>query len=208
MYNPKVFREDRLDLLHAMMRAHPLATLVTSGRHGLMANLVPFSLSEEGDKGTLCAHVARGNSQLGALREGEEALVIFQGPEAYITPSWYASKAENGEAVPTWNYTMVQARGIPRVIEDHAWLRTQVEALTDAQESMRSDPWRVSDAPEGFITSLLNGIVGIEIPIDHLEGKWKVSQNRSEGDRQGVQEGLRHEKVCDAMAALVAERGS
>ncbi|MNT81102.1 Protease synthase and sporulation protein PAI 2 [compost metagenome] len=103
---------------------------------------------------------------------------------------------------------MVQARGIPRVIEDPAWLRAHVEALTDAQESVRTEPWRVSDAPEAFVSSLLKGIVGIEIPIAHLEGKWKVSQNRSEADRHGVQEGLRHEQVSDAMAALVAERGS
>jgi transcriptional regulator len=207
MCRPSIFSEDRLEVLHALMNAHRLATLVTAGVGGLMANLVPFILIETGEKGILRAHLAKANDQLNALREGAEALVIFQGPETYITPSWYASKAEHGKVVPTWNYAVVQARGTPRVIEDHDWLRAQIGALTTAMESSRSTPWKVSDAPESFVAAQVNGIVGVEIPIEHIEGKWKVSQNRTDADRQSVQEGLRREGVCEEMAQLVAHRG-
>src|SRR5215469_7386096 len=130
MYQPAAFVEDRLPVLHDLIRAHPLATLITAGPGGLIANFVPFILCEGGEKGTLRGHIAKANDQVEALRAGAETLVIFHGAEAYITPSWYASKKEHGRVVPTWNYAVVQARGSPRVIDDPAWLRTQIGALT------------------------------------------------------------------------------
>ena len=206
MYLPAVFREERLETLHALIRAHPLATLITAGAGGLTANLAPFTLVEVGDKGTLRAHVARANDQVGALNAGAETLVVFHGPEAYITPSWYASKKEHGRVVPTWNYVVVQVRGAPRVVEDAEWLRAQLTALTSAQEDRRSEPWKVTDAPEPFIEAQMKAIIGIEIPIRAIEGKWKVSQNRSVADRQGVYEGLRAEGINEEMARLVSEK--
>lgn len=193
MDQPPTFREDRLDVLHALIRSHPLATLITAGPGGLQASLIPFTLSDAREKGTLRAHIAKSNPQAEALRAGAETLVVFHGPQAYISPSWYPSKKEHGRVVPTWNYAVVQARGVPRVIEDLAWLRIQVEALTHSQESSRPKPWQVSDAPEPYITALLQSILGLEIPIQSIEGKWKMSQNRSPADRRGVRNGLSNE---------------
>jgi transcriptional regulator len=206
MYQPSAFREERLETLHELIRAHPLATLITAGPAGLTANLVPFILAETGGKGTLRAHIAKANDQVEALAGGAETLVIFHGPEAYITPSWYPSKKEHGRVVPTWNYAVVQVRGTPRVVDDAAWLRTQIGALTSAQESRRSEPWNVTDAPEAFIEGQMKAIIGIEIPILTIEGKWKVSQNRSAADRQGVYEGLQAEGGNEDMAKLVAQK--
>jgi transcriptional regulator len=203
MYRPSYFREDRLDILCGLIRAHPLAQLVTVGGQGLQANPLPMLIDAEASpNGTLRGHLARGNDQVAELRAGGEALVIFQGPQAYISPSWYLSKAEDGKVVPTWNYVAVHAWGRPRVIDDPAWLRRLVGDLTEAQERSRPSPWSVSDAPEGFIAAQLKAIVGIEIPIERIEGKWKVSQNRPEADRQGVAEGLRSEGN-EVMAELV-----
>ncbi|WP_029073609.1 FMN-binding negative transcriptional regulator [Kaistia adipata] len=208
MYQPPHFREDRIDVMHALMRAHPLAMLVTSGEGGLMANLVPFLVDPgSGERGMLRAHLAKANDQLAALRAGSEAMVLFQGPNAYVTPSWYASKAENHKVVPTWNYATVHAWGTPRVIDDPDWLRRQVGDLTDASERDRQVPWRVDDAPAPFVAGQLKGIVGLEIPIARIEGKWKVSQNRTLLDRHGVVEGLTRDRGDAAdMAALVRER--
>jgi transcriptional regulator len=207
MYRPAAFREDRIDVLHALIANHPLATLVTA-TGGLDANLVPFLIApDRGHKGVLRAHMARANDQLGVLRQGGEAMVIFQGPENYITPSWYASKTEHGEVVPTWNYVVVQAWGTPQVIDDPEWVRIQAGELTKKQESARAEPWDVSDAPEAFVASQLRGIVGVEIPILRIVGKWKVSQNRPEKDRHTVVGGLRAEGQSAAMAEIVAERG-
>jgi transcriptional regulator len=201
-----MFREERLDVLHGLMNAHPLATLITAGSNGLMANLIPFTLHVGGEHGILRAHLARGNKQLDALREGSEALVIFQGPECYVTPSWYPSKAEHGKVVPTWNYAMVQARGKPQVFDDSAWIREQIDQLTSNHEHKRQRPWKVSDAPDDFIEAQLKAIVGIEIPILSIEGKWKVSQNRLPADRQGVIDGIKSEKLCPSMLATMEER--
>lgn len=204
MYRPPAFREDRPEVLHALIRAHPLGTLITYGSGGLTANLVPFTLVEDGNgSAILRTHLAKANEQLVDLREGPEALVLFQGPQAYVSPSWYPSKKEHEKVVPTWNYVMVQVRGLPQVIDSADWLLEQISHLTETQENHRPDPWKVSDAPECFIASLLNGIVGLEIPIEHIEGKWKVSQNRSSTDRQGVADGLRHEDNALAMADLI-----
>jgi transcriptional regulator len=206
MYRPSAFREERLETLHGLIRAHPLGTLITAGADGLIANLVPFILVDAGHKGMLRAHVAKANDQVNALKAGSETLVVFQGPEAYITPSWYVSKKEHGRVVPTWNYAVVQVRGTPRVIDDIDWLRRQIGALTASQEGRRAEPWSVSDAPETFIESQMRAIIGVEIPIRTIEGKWKVSQNRSAADRRGVYEGLRAEGINEDMARLVAEQ--
>jgi transcriptional regulator len=207
MYRPPAFREDRLDVLHALIESHRLATLVTQGTDGLNANLIPFTLdAKRGDRGVLRAHMARANDQLAALREGGEALVIFQGPEAYITPSWYASKREHGKVVPTWNYVVVQAWGTPQVIDDPEWLHVQINELTRAQERARTEPWQVADAPADFVAAQIRGITGIEIPIARIEGKWKVSQNRPEADRRMVVAGLREGGDMDEMADVVEER--
>jgi len=205
MYQPSAFREERLEILHALIRAHPLATLITAGAGGLIANLVPFTLAETGDRGTLRAHIAKANDQVDPLKAAAETLVVFQGPEAYITPSWYASKQEHGRVVPTWNYVVVQIRGTPRVIDDPAWVREQIGELTSSREDRRSRPWKIADAPEPYIEAQLRAIIGVEIPILSIEGKWKVSQNRSAADRQGVRDGLQAEGLGE-MARLVAEK--
>ena len=205
MYQPPSFREERPEILRAAIRAHPLATFITSGGGGLIANLVPFILVENSDKGTLRAHIAKANDQVGPLRSGAETLVVFHGPQTYITPSWYATKQEHGRVVPTWNYVVVQVRGTPRLIEDHVWLRTQIGTLTEQQEGSRAAPWSVNDAPKKYVSGLLNAIVGIEIPIRAIEGKWKVSQNRPVADRHGIVQGLQQEGIDDEMARLVGE---
>src|ERR1700722_10569659 len=127
MYQPSAFREERLEILHALIRAHPLATLITAGTGGLMANLLPFTLADTNDKGTLRAHIAKANLQVEPLKDGAETLVVFHGPQEYITPSWYASTKEHGRVVPTWNYVVLQVRGTPRIIDDPAWLRVQID---------------------------------------------------------------------------------
>jgi transcriptional regulator len=209
MYQPPAFREERRDVLHALIRAHPLATLVTAGAKGLSANLIPFMIDPtRGAEGVLRAHLARANDQIAELGSVTEALVIFQGPESYITPSWYASKAEHGRVVPTWNYAVVQAWGRPTVIDDPVWLRQQIEELTRAQEGRRAKPWHVGDAPDAFIASQVRAIVGLEIPIARIEGKWKASQNRPMADREGVVTGLVTEGQSPAMARIVAERAA
>ncbi|WP_338762745.1 FMN-binding negative transcriptional regulator [Massilia sp. METH4] len=205
MHCPSHFREERLEILHGLIRAHPLATLVTSGSGGLMANLVPFSLHAGGEHGTLRAHLGWSNRQVEALREGAAVLVIFQGPESYVSPAWYASKAEHGKVVPTWNFTMVQVRGKARVIDDPAWIRTQLEELTGNHENAREHPWTVADAPAAFTTALIGGLAGIEIPIEAIEGKYKLSQNRTPADRMGVIEGMRAEGTAAAMIGLMDE---
>jgi len=203
MHCPNPFKEERLQVLHALMRAHPLATLVTFGSSGLVANLVPFSLHDDGKNGILRAHLGRNNRQLDALREGAETLVIFQGPDSYVSPSWYPSKAEHGKVVPTWNYAMVQVRGEPRVIDDAAWIMAQLRDLTESHENGRKHPWQVADAPDDFIAALVRGLAGIEIPVRTIDGKWKASQNRLPADRDGVIEGMRAEGNCPAMLAMM-----
>jgi transcriptional regulator len=209
MYLPPAFREDRIEVLHDVMRARPLATLVTAGAHGLMANHIPFLIDPAAsDKGTLRAHLARANDQLVDLRAGADALVIFQGPDTYVTPSWYASKAEHGKVVPTWNYVAVHAWGAPRVYDAAAWLHRMVGELTTEHERPRAKPWAVDDAPEAYVAGQLRAIVGLEIPIARIEGKWKVSQNRVAADRRGVADGLRADGAAgEDMARLVSERG-
>lgn len=210
MYQPPHFRETDLPVLHAFIAAHPLGLLISLGAAGILANPIPFVLyPDEGERGVLRCHVSRANPQWQALRDAAEALVVFQGSDGYVTPSWYPAKAEHGKVVPTWNYTLVQVRGAATVIEDAAWLLANVSALTDQQEGRRPAPWAVSDAPESFIASQLKGIVGIEIPVAAIEGKFKASQNRAVPDRAGVAEGLLAEgdENSLAMREMVRARG-
>lgn len=186
MYLPAHFEEKRAEVLHALVRDEPLGLLVTHGDAGLQANSVPFLLdAEAGPHGTLRAHVARANP-LWRDGAGREALVVFQGPQAYVSPGWYPAKAEHGKVVPTWNYVMVQARGTLRAIDDPRWLHALVSRLTATHEATQSKPWAVGDAPPDYIETMLRAIVGIEIELTALTGKWKVSQNRSAADRAGV----------------------
>jgi transcriptional regulator len=209
MYQPPHFREDRLDVQHDLIRSHPLGLLITSGPGGLMANPIPFLIEScASERGTLLCHMARANPQWRELAAVEECLVVFQGPQDYVTPSWYATKRETGKVVPTWNYATVHAWGKPAVIDDPDWLRRQIESLTQAREASRPEPWQVDDAPAAFVTAQIKGIIGVEIPIGRIEGKWKVSQNRPEPDRAGVAAGYREQGASGIpMADLVAERG-
>lgn len=208
MYRPPLFREDRIEVQHALIRAHPLGLLVSAGPGGLMANPVPFVLhAAASERGTLHCHFARANPHWSELSAVDECLVIFQGPQVYVTPSWYETKRETGKVVPTWNYATVHVWGRPRVIDDVVWLRENVEDLTRMNEAALPAPWKVEDAPADFVASQLKAIVGIEIPVGRIEGKWKVSQNRPEADRAGVVAGLRAQGGEAAiMADLVAER--
>ncbi len=208
MYQPPHFREDRVEVQHGLMRAHPLGLLITSGPGGLQANPIPFLVyADASARGTLRAHLARGNPQWRELAAVEQCLVVFQGPQEYVSPSWYPTKRETGKVVPTWNYVTVHAWGRPQVNDDAAWLRRQLDDLTLLKEGVRSAPWKVDDAPAQFIAAQMKGIVGVEIPIDRIEGKWKVSQNRPEADRAGVVAGLRESgETGEIMASLVAER--
>ena len=202
MYLPAHFAETRPEVLHRLVRTHPLGLLVTQDAAGaLAANSVPFVLDADpaGGPGLLRAHVARANPLWREARADSDSLVVLQGPQAYISPSFYPSKAEHGKVVPTWNYVMVQARGRLRAIDDAAWLDAFVTRLTDRHEAERADPWAVSDAPADFVATMLRAIVGIEITLSSLVGKWKVSQNRSAADRAGVVRGL-----GDAAAAFEA----
>jgi len=210
------FREARNETLFDLMRAYPLGLLITHGQDGqggqggLVATPLPFLIyADEGQNGTLRAHLARANPHWHALRQAAECLVVFQGAQGYITPSWYATKQETHEVVPTWNYATVHAWGAPRVVEEAAWLRRQLDDLAHARESIRPEPWAIGEAPQEFIAAQMQAIVGIEIPIGRIEGKWKMSQNRPAADRAGVVDGLRNPQDPHGNAALaeqVAER--
>lgn len=204
MYNPRHFEETRLDVLHQLMQAEPFGALVTLSSAGLEANHLPFEVDTSvGAFGTLRGHVSRANAIWRETRTDVEALAIFQGPQRYVTPSWYPSKAETGKVVPTWNYVVVHAYGTLRFIDDPAWLRAQVERLTLRHEAGRDQPWQVSDAPEDYVAGLVKGIVGFEMTVTRLAGKWKVSQNRAAADRAGVTTGLRAE--ADPASAVMAD---
>lgn len=211
MYNPPHFTETRSEIIHGLIATHPLGTLVTLGSTGLDANPIPFEFdpapTATAPHGTLLAHVARANPLWRDHAGTPEVLVIFQGPQSYISPSWYtSSKPEHGKVVPTWNYCVVHAHGPLLIHDDPAWLLSLVTRLTARHESGRAAPWSVADAPPDFIAKQLAAIVGIEIPVTRLVGKWKVSQNRPAADRTGVVAGLAVSSAPDAaaMAALVA----
>ena len=201
MYLPQHFEQPDRHALIALMRERPLATLVVmNAPDSATADLIPLEyVDDAGDHGMLRGHVARANPLW--RHSGANALAVFTGPEAYVSPGWYPSKREHGKVVPTWNYTMVQARGPLRVVDEAPWLHALVSRLTAWQEAGQAQPWAVSDAPHDYVQQMLRAIVGIEIPLTSLIGKWKVSQNRSAADRIGTAEGLA--AAHPAMAALV-----
>lgn len=187
MYDVAHFRESRVEVLHALMRSHPLACVVVQTADGLEANHIPLLIDPDPlPHGVLRGHIARANPLWKSVNADVDALVIFQGPQGYVTPSWYPSKAEHGKVVPTWNYAVVHAHGPLVIRDDAAWLRDLVTRLTNNQESVRLAQWQVSDAPADYVNTMLKAIVGIEIPIRRLQGKWKMSQNRLPADRAGV----------------------
>jgi transcriptional regulator len=190
MYRPDHYRVDDLSLMHSLMRARPLVALVSAGAEGLCATHLPTVLKGEAPYGVIEFHLARANPHWKQLAECNEALMIFQGPEGYITPNWYPSKAEHGKVVPTWNYAVVHAYGRPEVMKEKDWLCRHVTELTSQQERNEVRPWALSDAPGTYIDVMLRGIVGFRFAITRLEGKWKMSQNRDAKDRDGVSRGL------------------
>ena len=203
MYLPAHFNQTNAHALHALMLEHPLATLVTLQNGLPSADHVPLEFDAHAQ--TLRGHVARANP-LWQAAAGQPVLAVFSGPQAYITPSWYATKAATHKVVPTWNYTVVHAQGTLRAIEDAPWLHDLVTRLTAHHEAPRARPWAVSDAPDDYVQQMLRAIVGIEIAVDTLLGKWKISQNRSEADRLGVAAGLEQGTAeARAMAALVQQ---
>ena len=207
MYLPKLHEERDLATLHALVRAHPLGTWATQAAEGILMNHIPFLLHPtRGEFGTLECHVARANPVWKSFSTRTESVIAFQGPETYISPSWYASKALHGKVVPTWNYAVVHVHGIPTLLEESRLLQ-QLEQLTLEHESDRPLPWKVTDAPAEFIRHMSQQIVGIEIPVTRIIGKWKVSQNRSADDRRGVVAGLEQnaDEASAAMAQLIVQ---
>lgn len=206
MYVPAHFEETKIEVLHDLIDANPLATLVTMTSNGINANHIPLHLVKvKGRHGTLQGHVARANPVWSEIDNDVEALIIFQGPNSYITPSWYPTKQEHGKVVPTWNYVTVHAYGKFRVIDDPVWVRSQLELLTAQQEASLDKPWEIADAPVEFTDKMIGAIVGIEILITKLTGKWKVSQNQPVLNQAGVIEGLKLLNTSEAtkVAALV-----
>ncbi len=206
MYLPAHFAESRPEVLRKLVRERPLGLLVTRGDDdGVVADDIPFVLDVEDDTGlgVLRAHVARANPLWRTARTDVESLVVFQGPQGYVSPAWYPGKAEHGKVVPTWNYVVVQARGTLRPIDDREWLRAFVDRLTTRHEGTRPVPWAMSDAPADYIETMLGAIVGIELVVTSLVGKWKMSQNRPMADRQGVADGIAREQDDAAFAAEV-----
>ena len=205
MYQPTAFVEKRVAVMQALIRKHPFATLVTCAGNAPQAVHLPFLLDPEpAPYGTLRGHVARANP----LWQGpahRDALVIFHGPQSYVTPSWYPTKRDSGEVVPTWNYAVVHASGPLLIHDDPVWVRDLVARLTVQQEAVLAQPWSIDDAPTDYIERILQAIVGVEIAVERLEGKWKVSQNRTATDRDGVRAGLlaRDDPEARAMADLV-----
>lgn len=205
MYLPKHFEQNDPAALQALMHEHPLAALVTTGADGLTADHVP--LEYDAASNTLHGHVARANP-LWRHADGQPVLAIFRGLQAYITPSWYPSKATIHKVVPTWNYAVVHAHGTLRAVDDAPWLHALVTRLTGRHEAGRAAPWAVSDAPDEYVQQMLRAIVGIEIPAVRLVGKWKITQNRGEADRLGVADGLAAEAGAEARAmAPLVRRG-
>ncbi len=203
MYVPSHFEETRLEVLHELMRGQPLATVVTLSADGINANHIPLHLCpDQGQFGALRGHVARSNPMWSNLVQGVDALAIFHGPEGYVSPSWYPTKRDHGKVVPTWNYAVVHAYGALRVIDDPIWLRSQLEALVSRHEARSASPWSISDAPPEFIGRMIESIVGFEIVVSRLKGKWKVSQNQPAVNRAGVVDALRQRG--DAYAAEMA----
>lgn len=206
MYLPQAFAQHDPQALAALMRDHPLATLVVHTVDGLSADPLPLLYDPQptaaAPQGTLRGHLARANP-LWRVADGQDVLAVFHGPQAYVSPSWYPSKADTHKVVPTWNYAVVQAHGRLRAVDDAGWLQALVVRLTATHESGRAVPWAVSDAPPDYVAQMLRAIVGVEIAVGSLVGKWKLSQNRSAADRLGVADGLAADPATAAIAAMV-----
>jgi transcriptional regulator len=209
MYTPKDFKVEDTREAHALMRAHPFAILVTQGTDGIVATHLPtvLKIDDGGGLGRIECHLARPNPQWRTFAGDAEALIIYQGADAYIRPGWYPSKREHGKVVPTWNYAVVHAYGRLEVVQDQAWLLAHVAELSRQQEAPYTSPWSTSDAPENYLAMLARGIVGLKLAITRLEGKAKMSQNREARDRAGVVAGLSERAECQdaSTAALVAK---
>ena len=208
-YLPPHFEENDTAVLHTLVREHPLSTWIVQHRGELLVNHIPFLLDPaRGEHGTLVGHVARANPVWQALAEGAGSVAVFTGPQAYVSPNWYPSKHAHGKAVPTWNYAIVHAHGVPLAFEDPVRVLDVVRRLTQTHEAGQARPWQVADAPADYIANLLKVIVGIEIPVQRWVGKWKVSQNRPSADQQGVAAGLNGQgsEAAARMAALVQNR--
>lgn len=190
MYAPAAYRETREDVLCDAISAIRLCTLVTPSDAGIQITHAPVSLTRAGDRVTIETHLARANPHWTALEGGAPSVAVFQGPHAYVSPSWYPSKAATGKVVPTWAYIAVHAHGAASLIEDAAALRARLEAMTSATEAGRPEPWAVSDAPEPYLDAMMRGIVGVRLTVDRLEGAWKINQNKTEADREGTRQGL------------------
>ena len=208
MYIPRANQEDRISVFHKLMQDQPFASLITMGSSGLFASHIPMLLEQNGAMGQLRGHISRANTQWRDYTPSVEALAIFSGPQHYITPNWYPEKQETGKVVPTWNYVVVHAYGHLKIIEDREWLMPHLANLTKIHEAESPVPWEVGDAPADYIAALTKGIVGLEMTIERLEGKWKISQNRSEQDRNGVAKGLAELNTAESleMKALVERR--
>jgi transcriptional regulator len=202
MYLPRHFAETRTEALHGLIDTHPFATVMASGAAGLVANHLPFVRKD----GVLCGHVARGNELAGM--DGTAVLAIFHGPQGYVSPNWYPSKHETGREVPTWNYAVAHVYGRLRVIDDASWLRALLDALTDRHEATEPAPWNVADAPADHVEKLLRAVVGVEIAIERIDGKFKLSQNHPAANRAGVVAGLERRAQGDdlALATLMQQQ--
>ena len=191
MYQPNAYREDRIDVMHDFVAAHPFAAIATPTDDGVLVDHAPLVLlPDEGPHGTLIGHLARANPHARHVGAGTRSVAIFQGANAYVTPSWYPNKHETGRDVPTWNYVAVHAHGTIEAFDDRDALLDMLERLTTRHEAGRADPWHVADAPTDYIRQQLKGIVGLRMRIERLEGKWKLSQNRDARDRAGAKAGL------------------
>lgn len=201
MYIQTPFEESRPVVLHELIAAQPLATFIVVQDEEIIVNHMPLIVSsDEGDYGVLRGHLPIGNSIWQSFDGTTKAVAVFQGPSSYITPSWYPSKHQHGKAVPTWNYVVAHAHGRPKAIHDPTWLLNHLNDMTNIQESAQRLPWKVSDAPKDYTDKMVSRIVGFEMPISSLQGKWKVSQNRPEADRLGVAAGLRNQGDENSLA--------
>jgi transcriptional regulator len=209
MYTPPHFAEGRPEALLALIRAHPLGCLVTHGAQGFDADHLPFEHhAEGGPRGVLRAHIARANPLIDIARAGAEVLVVFRGPQGYISPGWYPSKHEHHRMVPTWNYEVVHAHGRLRLVDDERFLRGVLARLTRQHEATQPRPWKMGDAPPDYVQQMVGMIAGIEVEVHRLDGKRKLSQNREARDAQGAIDSLHargHDSLADSMAAARAE---
>ncbi|KOO04475.1 FMN-binding negative transcriptional regulator [Vibrio nereis] len=208
MYIPRKFRQENIEQLVALMQQYPFATLVTHSNEGIDATHLPVMFKQVGERFVLKAHIAKANSLWKEVLSGSEVLVIFNGPNCYISPNHYPTKAEHGKAVPTWNYAVAHVKGTISFIHDPDWIHTAIEELTAEHESQSMKPWSMSDAPDEFIQKLLLAVVGVEIEISSITGQWKLSQNQPDVNKQGVIEGLSSlgDPASQSVASMVREQ--